>query len=37
MVINSSNNKTLDNLVIEKNFDLVTHVEEKEIVTENRF
>ena len=34
MLINSSTNKTLDDSVIEKNFDLVTYLEEKEIVTD---
>ena len=34
MVIHSSTNKTLDDSVIEKNFDFVTYVEEKEIVTD---
>ena len=34
MVINSSTNKTLVDSVIEKNFDFVTYVEEKEIVTD---
>ena len=34
MVIYSSTNKTLDTSFIEKNFDLVTYVEKKEIVTD---